>query len=175
MAEPAFTSFPVLTSERLILRQLIPQDDAALFSLRADDEVNRYIGRLKQTDIKEARTFIQEARQGDWLYWAICTKESNSPIGTICLWNFSEDTTSAELGYELMPKFQGHGYMSEAVKAVLDYGFSTLGLQSLYAYTHIENKPSRRVLEKNNFNYLPDVKDVGGVDHVAFRLPAPVH
>ncbi|MFM9949131.1 MAG: GNAT family N-acetyltransferase; N-acetyltransferase, partial [Saprospiraceae bacterium] len=95
-------------------------------------------------------------------------------IGTICLWNFSEDKTQAELGYELKPVFQGLGLMDEAVKSVLVYSFESIGIQTLCAFTHHNNNASRRLLEKNGFEFDPDQKDDGNVNNVVYLLNLPL-
>ena len=72
-------------------------------------------------------------------------------IGTICLFEFADDNFKAEIGYELLPSYQGKGLMQEAVSKVLEFGFQHLGLNSIEAYTHSENQSSTRLLEKFNF------------------------
>jgi len=164
--------FPVLASERLVLRQLAMQDAAAMFSLRSDDRVNRYIGRPKQTKIAEAEAFIHEITQNRLLYWAICTKDSTDLIGTICLWNFSEDKTSAEAGYELLPDFQGQGFMDEALKRIIAYSFEEISLQALCAFTHPENEASKRLLERNGFKPAADQKEAAAENLTKYILGA---
>ncbi|MFM9951582.1 MAG: GNAT family N-acetyltransferase, partial [Saprospiraceae bacterium] len=92
-------AFPVLSTERIIMRRIAEQDDLGMFSLRSDDRVNHFIKRVKMGNIQEARSFIQELNQkidaDQLLYWAITFKGHDDLIGTICLWNFSEDKTQA--------------------------------------------------------------------------------
>ena len=72
-------------------------------------------------------------------------------IGTICLFNFLDDNKLAEIGYELLPGYQGLGIMQEATSKVIDFGIQHIGLNSIKAYTHSENQRSTRLLEKFNF------------------------
>jgi ribosomal-protein-alanine N-acetyltransferase len=72
-------------------------------------------------------------------------------IGTICLFDFSGDNLKAEIGYELLPDFQGKGIMQEAISKVINFGIQHIGLNSIEAYTHAENQSSTRLLEKFNF------------------------
>ena len=138
-----FTPFPVLGTERLILRCLEVSDDQELFKLRSIRRVNKYIVRPKQKNIKEIRAFISKISNGinnnEWIYWVITLNENPRLIGTICLWNFSEDKTVAEIGYELDPAFQGKGIMSEALKKIIEFAFRDIELISIEAYTHKEN------------------------------------
>jgi ribosomal-protein-alanine N-acetyltransferase len=91
-------------------------------------------------------------------------------IGTICLWNFSADHTIAEIGYELEPAFQGKGLMSEAVQCVIDFGFNSLHLKALEAFTHKDNTSSMHVLLKNNFQLDPNRKDEENEDNRIYIL-----
>ena len=146
-----------------MLRRLVPEDRKALFILRNDEQVNRYIQRNRMSSETEATAFIEKiwsnGDRGPDTYWAICLNTQPGLIGTICFWNFSEDRKLAELGYELFPAFQGRGLMSEAVKAVLDYGFKDLALTSIEAYTHRANLRSKKMLAKFHFRYLPHKVD----------------
>ena len=139
-----FTPFPVLTTERLTLRCLELSDDQQLFKLRSNKIVNEYIVRPIQKDIKEIRAFISDIKNGiknnEWIYWVISFKDDPTLIGDICFWNFSEDKTVAELGYELEPSFQGKGIMSEAIIKIIEFGFKEIDLNTIEAYTHKENE-----------------------------------
>lgn len=150
-------SFPVLLTERLYLRQLRRTDQQSIFEIRANEENIKYIGRQKELHISESRAFITMINKGirnkQWLYWAITDREQKVLIGTICLWNFSIDEQKAEIGYELAPEAQGKGYMQEAVKKVVRFGFEILKLQSIEALTHIDNAASLKLLLSLNFQY----------------------
>ncbi len=150
-----FTPFPVLKTDRLTLRQLASSDDNEIFALRSDSNVNKYLGRKPAKTIDDAKTFIQtiheNIQRNDSIYWAITLTGADKLIGTICLFDFSEDHLKAEIGYELLPDFQGKGIMQEAASIVIDYGIQHIGLHSIEAYTHSENQSSTRLLEKFNF------------------------
>jgi len=137
MSKINFTPFPILTTERLILRCLEVSDDQQLFMLRSNKRVNKYIVRPIQKDIKEIRAFISKINNGinnnEWIYWVISLKENPTLIGTICYWNFSEEKTVAEIGYELDPAFQEKGIMSEAVKIIIEFGFEDIQLKTIEA------------------------------------------
>ncbi len=96
-----FSPFPELKTERLMLRQLTEDDTQDIFFLRTDEGVNRYIERPKPGDIIGARDFILKTnngiKQNEMIDWAITLKDAQKLIGTICLWNFSEDKTRAEV------------------------------------------------------------------------------
>jgi [ribosomal protein S5]-alanine N-acetyltransferase len=85
------------------------------------------------------------------IYWAITLSDTDKLIGTICLFDFSDDNLKAEIGYELLPNFQGKGIMQEATSKVIDFGIQLIGLHFIEAYTHSENQASTKFLEKFNF------------------------
>jgi ribosomal-protein-alanine N-acetyltransferase len=150
-----FTPFPVLKTERLTLRQLKSSDDKEIFALRSDDTVNKYLDRKPSKTIDDAKNFIQtineNIQRNDSIYWAITLNGTDKLIGTICFFDFSDDNSKAEIGYELLPDFHGKGIMQEATSKVIDFGIQHIGLNSIEAYTHSENQSSSRLLEKLNF------------------------
>jgi len=149
------TLLPLLTTERLLLRQLQHTDDKAIFALRSNEQVNEFIQRSLIKNINDACDFITAINEGienkEWLYWAMILQNTQQLVGTICLWHFSPDNTVAETGYELHPHFQGTGLMNEALQKIIDYGFNTLHLKSIEAYTQPDNAKSVKLLEKNYF------------------------
>lgn len=150
-----FNPFPILKTERLTLRQLVSSDANEIFALRSNDNVNKYLDRKPSKSINDAKTFIQtinkNIQRNDSIYWAITLNGTDKLIGTICLFNFSDDNLKAEIGYELLPNFQGKGVMQEAISNVIDFGVQHIGLSSIEAYTHSENQSSTRLLGKFNF------------------------
>jgi len=150
-----FTPFPVLKTERLTLRQLRSSDDKEIFALRSNDNVNKYLDRKPSKSIDDAKNFIktinENIQRNDSIYWAITLNSTDKLIGTICLFGFSDDNSKVEIGYELLLGFQGKGIMQEAISKVIHFGFQYVGLNSIEAYTHSENKSSTRLLEKLNF------------------------
>ena len=152
-----FFPIPTLKTGRLTLRAMSAGDAAALFELRSDPRVNRYIDRLPAKVLMDASQFIEKIQKGiqenHWLYWAISEKADPEQrlIGTLCLWNFVPVEDKAELGYELCSGSQGRGLMGEAVDAIITYGFETLGLACIEAAVHPDNAASIRVLERAGF------------------------
>jgi ribosomal-protein-alanine N-acetyltransferase len=150
-----FTPFPVLKTQRLVLRQLTPGDDQEIFLLRSDENINRYLDRKPAKSIEDARKFIKNIntsiQTNDSIYWGISLDVKQPLIGTVCLFDFSADNSKAEIGYELLPGFQRQGIMQEAVSIVIDYALNQLKLIDIEAVSHSENQHSVRLLEKFNF------------------------
>ncbi len=155
MIEINFTPFPILTTDRLILRQLEATDDKDIFSHRSDDRVNTYLEDFRHTSINQTQAFIQriqkEVADNKTILWVITQKGNNKFLGTICLWNISKTDEKAETGYTLDPEFQRMGYMNEALVKIIDFGFNKMKLKTIEAYTHKDNKSSIRLLLKNKF------------------------
>lgn len=174
MKEINFTPFPVLQTERLILRQIKDTDDQALFALRTDKEVIKYIKRVPHAHIDETRAFItmrtKDIEQNIAIVWAICLKEDPTMIGSICLWKISEEKTQGELGYDLSPAFHKQGYMSEAVKCVINFGFKTLGFRLIEAFTHRDNESSVNLLLKHGFLHDTTRFDADNENNAIFVL-----
>lgn len=155
MTNRNFTPFPILTTERLTLRQLSINDQQDIFALRSDKEINKYLGRQASKTIEDAISFINmindNIKKSNSVYWAIILTKAKTFVGTICLFDFSNEKHSCEIGYELMTKFQGQGIMIEAAEKVIDYAFQTLQLQKIVAFTRSENQNSTKLLRKLNF------------------------
>jgi len=169
-----FTPFPVLHTERLTLRQLRNTDWPDLLLLRSDPSVNKYIDRAKQNNGEEMVVFIERINSnisaGHSVYWVICPEQNFDLIGTICLWNFSDNEKTAELGYELFPAHQKKGFMKEAVAAVLTFGFNTCLLTRIEAYTHKENMSSKELLKHFNFRLVEGKTDSDNLNNEIYEL-----
>lgn len=152
-----FTPFPVLKTERLILRQLQLTDTDEIFKLRTDREVNRYIPRAPLINKDEAFSFIVKINEGivsnKWIYWAIRDHDNSRLIGTICLWNFTPNGC-ADVGYELLPEFAKRGFMIEALRYVIGYAEKKLKLTRLEAHTFANNIRSTQLLIKGGFQLI---------------------
>ena len=151
MLNKDFAPFPILTTERLTLRQLEINDEQQIFKLRSDSEINKYLNRQIANTIDDARNFINKITKSGSLYWAITLSDKNILIGTICLFGFSGENDTCEIGYELLTNFQGQGIMSEGLEKVIDYAFNTIKVQKIEAFFHRDNQNSIKLLEKFSF------------------------
>lgn len=165
MSTNRFNPFPILATERLILRKIASNDDQAIYLERSNAIVNKYIARVPMANITEARAWItrinKSVDEGQNVNWAITLKDNGTFIGLIGLKNFSEDHTVAETGYELNPDYHGQGYMNEALNCILNYGFINLKLALIEAYTQKGNANSIKLLTKNGFVHDPSRIDEG--------------
>lgn len=150
-----FTPFPALATERLKLRKMELADANEIFILRSDARVNEYIDRQRAGSVEEALEFIKKINraieQNESVLWAICQKNDRKLMGTILLWNIAKEDHKAEIGYELLPAWQGKGIMNEALPAIVAYGFETMHLKTIEGHVNAGNHPSIRLVEKNGF------------------------
>ncbi len=155
MVNRNFTAFPILTTKRLTLRQLTIDDQQNIFALRSDREINKYLNRKPSKTIEDAINFINQIndniKNNNSIYWVISQTITKTFVGTICLFDFSKEKDSCEIGYELMTKYQGQGIMREAIEEVINYAFQTLQFQKIVAFTHNGNQNSTKLLTKSNF------------------------
>jgi [ribosomal protein S5]-alanine N-acetyltransferase len=177
MATIDFHPFPVLSTDRLTLRQLSVDDQQAVFDLRSDPEINKYLGRAPAKTIADAMQFISlindNIQHNRSIYWAITLTETKAFAGSIGLFNFSVDNHTCEIGFELLTNYQGQGIMKDAAESVIRYAFRQLGVEIIEARTHSENRQSIKLLERLGF--LPSPKtDQQDPDLNTYRRIGPI-
>ena len=123
-------NFTELETDRLLLTRLKTSDWKMISFLRSDQEVNKFVKRSSAATQEEALTFIQKINHSidhqHSYYWKIAERNNDQMIGSICLWNFSEDEKSAEIGYDLSPDYQGKGIMNESLSRIIEFGLELL-------------------------------------------------
>jgi [ribosomal protein S5]-alanine N-acetyltransferase len=152
----SFDPFPVLETPRLLLRQLQPSDANAIFRNHSDPEVTRYLGRDPDATIEPSRQRLQLAldsvRDHTGIRWGIVLRDEPKVLmGTVGFWKWNKPHFYAEIGYEIGPAFWNNGYMTEAIRAALRFGFDHMELNRVEANIDPENKGSRRTAEKAGF------------------------
>ncbi len=148
--------FPVLTTERLLFRQITLQDAPEIFFLRSDDEVMRYIDKIPEKNIDETKEHILRSENlinnNEAIIWGLALiNKPEKLIGNICLWKFQKEHYRGELGYVLHPDHWRKGLAKEAITKVVDFGFKKLHLHSIEAHINPENIGSQKALESTGF------------------------
>ena len=155
MLHPNFDPFPVLTTERLILRRFTFDDAPKLFELRRDPVIMQYIGRPLTKTLDDAIDLIKVINDllsgNNGITWCITLKNKHEFIGSIGFWRIEKENYRAEIGYLLNPAYQGKGIMQEAVETIINYGFGSMNLHSIQANVSPGNLASIKLLQKNNF------------------------
>jgi Acetyltransferases, including N-acetylases of ribosomal proteins len=146
---------PTLDTARLRLRPLVDADVAALFSFFGDPEAMRYWSRPELKSIDEAEAMLHDiqtsGRSGGFIQLGIARREDDLVIGTCTLYRIQRDHRRAELGYIIRRDHWGRGLAREALTALLDHAFSTLGLHRLEADVDPRNAASIRLVESLGF------------------------
>lgn len=163
-----------IETERLILKEINEAHADDILKIRGNKIINQFVQRVSPKSNYEALSFIlnikRKTENKEVVFWGISYKDQPGLLGTICLWKFSEDRKRAEVGYELLPDYHRKGIMSEAMKAVVDYGFHTLHLQEIVALTNRFNENSKGLLLKHDFVLEKDKKDEEHPNNIVFSL-----
>ena len=145
-----------ITTERLVLREFGEDDWRAVLDYQRDPLYLRYYP-WEDRDETAVRNFVDTFR--DWqletprrrFQLAIVLREDGRLIGNCGLRRKPENDWEADIGYELSPQCWGHGYATEAAQAMVDFGFSELGLRRISSWCIADNVASARVLERLGF------------------------
>lgn len=154
MLEISLEPFPVLSTERLVLRQLTNDDTEDFFFLQSNAEVMKHIATpMKSLDEaeKKLKLFEDLLLKNEVINWAVTLKPDNKLIGLLLLKAIDCKNHRAEVGYMLHPDFWRRGIIQEALTAILDFAFNTLNFHSLEATIDPINTASEKILEKNGF------------------------
>jgi [ribosomal protein S5]-alanine N-acetyltransferase len=151
----SFLPFINLESDRLLLRQITPDDVQEAFELRSNPETMKYIPRPLVTNHEEALAHIKmiqdKIENNEGINWAITLKPNNKLLGIIGHYRIKWEHYRSEIGYMLLPEAHGKGIATEAIKLIVDYGFEKMNMHSLEAIIDPDNLGSAKVLEKNGF------------------------
>ena len=156
MLNDYLTAKPTLETSRLILRSLVPEDAASLRRWLARDEIYTYWGRKASKGEREPelmfidpRPWVKRKPDPDFK-WGIVLKETNTVIGDVSIFDI-ENARMGSVGYRLDPDLWGHGYVTEALRAAVEFIFTHTELDRLHATADVRNTASNRVLEKCGF------------------------
>lgn len=152
-----FSPFPVIETERLKLRCIIPGDAPQLFLLRSDPKIMEFLDREPFKTIEEATVFIKEKvldniENNDGILWVIELKDQPGKlIGTTGFWRFDKAHYRTEIGYMLHSDYWQKGIMKEAVKASIQWLFKETDTHSIEANINPGNDPSAALLKSVGF------------------------
>ncbi|MFD4816021.1 GNAT family N-acetyltransferase [Peribacillus butanolivorans] len=147
--------FPILETERLILREITKEDAEGIFACFSNENVTRYYGQETLESIEEAEKFVDffsnNYNEKRGIRWGIEKKETKGIIGTIGFNAWLPKHKRAEIGYEIHPEQWGKGFASEAVSRVLTYGFDVMNLTRIGAVVFLNNEASNKLLTNIGF------------------------
>jgi ribosomal-protein-alanine N-acetyltransferase len=169
-----FNPFPVIETQRLVLRHMSIADAEDVFRMRSDPRMHEHTDTQVDVTLEQTNTYIEKMDRGinenRWIIWAIEHKDSGKFAGTVSIWNFDNERRSGELGYGIIPSFQGQGLMTEALDAVVRYGFDIVNLNVIEAYTEVSNARSNCLLERCKFIRTKEIKEAGYVKNILFNM-----
>lgn len=183
---PDLSKLPlVIETARLVLRPWTADDVDAIWPVVSDPEFPRLMSWAAHRDPAETREWIERVSHvlpsAEEVTWAI--EHEGKAIGAIGLHEITWQVRAlrvdrAELGYWLAPASQRRGLMTEAVQAVVRFGFETIGLHKIIVRCLAENVASRRVIEKAAFRWVGRAEDDIWRDgtwhaHLGYELTAP--
>ncbi|MCX6125151.1 MAG: GNAT family N-acetyltransferase [Proteobacteria bacterium] len=149
---------PTLETARLRLRPISRRDTDEYFAINSNKMAMEMYGVLQHRRRAESEQLIgllqRQFKKKLFLRWGITEKGNGRLIGDIGFWRFVDVRARAEIGAKLLPDFWNNGYMTEAMTAVLDYGFGPLNLQSIEGNADIANRGSIRMLQKLKFSEI---------------------
>jgi [ribosomal protein S5]-alanine N-acetyltransferase len=151
MIELNFEKFPVIETDRLLLRKITLDDAEDIFGLRTNEEAMKYINKPKLNTIEDAIELINKMNDPVRINWGITLKSENKIIGSIGYHRIESEHYRAEIGYMLDPAYWNTGLMSEAIAKVISFGFTEMKLHSIEAIINPGNTVSRKILQKFNF------------------------
>ena len=153
----AWRVFPVLETERLILRALRPDDAPDHFALWSDPIVMAAHGAPPYTELAQSEDLIdryaRELAAHERVRWAVTRRGQDRLIGTCGYHHLSRDHHRAEIGYELHHAHWRQGIMTEALGAVLRHGFLDMRLHRVEAVIDPHNDASAGLLRRLGFTF----------------------
>ncbi len=170
-----FSNLRPLFTERLVLKKITETDARDMYEYSSDPVTSRFLLWDPHPSLGFTRKYIRfierDYRRGRFFDWGINLRDTGKMIGTCGFTDISLRHRKAEVGYVLNPAYWHKGYASEALSAVIGFGFDTLGLERLEAMYVEGNTASRTVMERCGMtfegirrNYLRvrgEQKDVG--------------
>lgn len=148
-------NFKIIETNRMILKGLTPEDMSEIFEQNHKPKIKEILGHRSEEDYeKELHKYKSgySSYNRSFMLFLMEDKTSGKIIGRCGLHNWNRDHWRAEIGYLMEDEgFKQQGLMSEAVEAVIDYGFKQMNLNRIEALVADYNTASLKLLEKNGF------------------------
>ncbi|MEO9484210.1 MAG: GNAT family N-acetyltransferase [Ekhidna sp.] len=145
----------MIQTERLYLRIIQEEDASFLYQLMNTSKWHQHIGDRKIQSEADAIQYMQDRMHPDlkvkgFVNHVMIEKASGASVGTCSLHN-REGVVGMDVGYALLPQFEGNGYAAEGAKAMVNHAFNVYDQSKIHAITNEENTGSCRLLEKLGF------------------------
>lgn len=158
-------SLLTLETDRLLLRKMSMTDVFDVFDYAQDPEVAKYTSWSAHKTIADSEQFLEAViakyGTGQPMDWGIVHKQDRKLIGSCGFASWERPHSRAEIGYTLSRQYWGQGYMTEAVKAVIAFGFHVMMLNRIQATCMVDNLASARVMQKVGMQYEGTLREYG--------------
>jgi ribosomal-protein-alanine N-acetyltransferase len=160
------SDFPAIETERLLLREIVRADVPALFTIHGDPECMKWFGVDPLPDEASAQKLVEmfaswRTMPNPGTRWGIQMREPHTLLGTCGLFAWNRGWRKCTIGYELNPKVRGKGYMQEALRACIDWGFENMQLNRIEAQVHPDNEASIKSVERLGFKKEGVLRQLG--------------
>lgn len=161
---PPYPTFPELSNDRVIMRQVTLSDmndllEISFYDARPAENIDQAIGMQKNID--------RDYANGNSIHWCIEDRITRTIAGTCGYYRGFENNTG-ELGCVLRENFKGKGYMTDAMKLAIDFGFKHMELETIVGITMAHNHQAIRLFERLGFTLTARLPE----DEVKFELKA---
>ena len=163
----------VIKTKRLILRRFRVKDLDDMFkNWISDPDVQRGYGEPTYSKLEDAKNildkWIASYEKSDYYRWTIALKDTDISIGQIAFYSIDSDNLRADIEYCIGKGFWGNGYATEALRAVIDFGFGKIGLNRIQGYHTNKNPESGSVMKKSGMSYEGTLKQ-NFIDNGSFQ------
>lgn len=149
-------SFPIIMTNRLLLRQFIESDLENVYKGLSNPEIIQYYG-VNYKTIEEAKSqmqfFADLEKEETGIWWAVCSLDNKVFYGAGGLNSISKEHKKAEIGFWLLTEFWGKGIMKEVMPIICNYGFDSLGLHRIEGIVETENSNCKNAMKKLDFKH----------------------
>ena len=163
-----FNQFPVITSERLTLREIRLTDATEIYAMRSNGRVNQFITRDNMAQLEDAERLAEKTidayKNRQAIGWAGILRDNQKIIGTCGFNQIDFLNLRAEIGGEMSTDYWGKNIALEAVQTIVDFGFSTMNLHSIEAKVMPDNRGAIYLMEHIGFK-----KEAHFVDRIFYR------
>ena len=154
--------FPELTTERLLLQQVLSEDQQFIFEGLSHPEVIPFYG-VRYTTFEATKAqldwYEKIYQEGTGISWKMVDRTTKENIGNISVYLYRPEHNKAEIGFWLLPQFWNKGFALEAINAAIQYWKKEKGLHRMEAFVEKGNTPSGKLLEKAGFQYEGTMND----------------
>jgi len=134
-----------------VLKQSV-EDQMIFFGTEDEDQLKFEHTMLKKRLVNTSSLVLNSVK------WDILDLKTGRVMGSCGFHNWEKEHERAEIGYRLHEQFRKQGYMSEAIRKILEYGFNTMQINRIEAFISPDNQPSIQLIKTLNFTYEGTLK-----------------